>query len=79
MSSFFCKFQIMKRFKIKKMFIGVTISLPGIGQIKIKSEHADMFARRRMYAYLEDAAPAKKLIAKKPNSKKKVDASIEPE
>jgi hypothetical protein len=67
----------MKKFKIKEMFIGVTINLAGLGQIKVKSEHADIFARRKMYAYLEDAAPVKKLVAKKPNGKKKVDATFE--
>lgn len=69
----------MKKYKVKEMFIGVTINIAGLGQIKVKAEHADIFARRRMYAYLEEAAPVKKLVAKKSHSKKKVDATTESE
>ena len=69
----------MSELKVKQMFIGITISIKGLGQIKIKQEHAPIFARRKMYAYLEETAPVKKLVAKKSHSKKKADAPAESE
>lgn len=69
----------MKKYKVKEMFIGVTINIAGLGQIKVKAEHADIFARRRMYTYLEDFEPRKKLSAKKPSIKTDKDATFESE
>ena len=53
----------MKNLKVKKEFIGACTSVKGIGQIKIREDHAAMLAQDGRWELLEGDMPnPKKLV-----------------
>lgn len=66
--------------KVKKEYIGATTHLPGIGQTKIREDHAGILAQAGRWELLEGERPDVKKLEPveevKPEKKKKKNAAI---
>lgn len=60
----------MARIKVKKNFIGSSISVKGLGRIKLREDHAPLLLRLGMVNYLDGITEPRKLVAK-PKAKAK--------